>query len=194
MVLGLTSSTHAIGTLKPSSKTVTNWSFVVPSAQPVSLSLDVISKHVKPHKGELARVRATASSAPARFSFAVYRGPSVSGQPVYVSAEQVSASGSLELVWNGYGSTGQPVANGSYTMLVTARNPAGSSATGTAQIVVNFQGGQSLLPTLQFIADRDSWLNLSLNWVCPVRGFAQGWLRSSGLPDRVGLRSREPQV
>ncbi len=117
------------------------WSFRVAQPTPISLQLAVLSKHVKPHKGELARVRATASAPPTQFTYAIYRGNSPSGQPVYTSAPVSSTSGVQELVWNGLNNAGQQVSNGSYVMVVTARSNTGATASDLAQIVVNFQGG-----------------------------------------------------
>jgi hypothetical protein len=100
----------------------------------------VLSKHVKPHKGELARVRALASQGPTQYSYTIYRGSSTAGEAVFLSSSTTALSGEQELTWNGLNSAGQRVANGSYIMQVTAQ-AFGRATTGTAHIVVNFQGG-----------------------------------------------------
>ncbi|GMU53717.1 MAG: hypothetical protein AMXMBFR33_28630 [Candidatus Xenobia bacterium] len=144
---GAHSATLTVGddpTISPSNKTVTTWSFVVPSSQPLSVELDVLSKHVKPHKNEQARVRATATNPPTSLSYSIYRGgqggPPL-GSPVLTVQDLPAPSGALELVWDGTDASGQQVANGSYLMVVTARDNAGHEASSSAHLVVNFQGG-----------------------------------------------------
>ncbi|MBV6418468.1 MAG: hypothetical protein CMLOHMNK_03332 [Steroidobacteraceae bacterium] len=117
---------------------------------PITLQLQVLSKHVKPHKGEFARVQATATSPPTSFSYSVYRGSSAQGQPVFVALDLTAPGGSRELVWDGTDANQQRVPNGSYTISVTARNGYGGTATRTAHVVVNFQG-QSLIPPIAWL-------------------------------------------
>ncbi len=104
----------------------------------------MLSKHVKPHKNEQARVRATATNPPTSLSYSIYRGgqggPPL-GSPVLTVQDLPAPSGALELVWDGTDASGQQVANGSYLMVVTARDNAGHEASSSAHLVVNFQGG-----------------------------------------------------
>ncbi len=106
---------------------------------PLSLTLDVLSKHVKPQKGELARVRATASHSPATCTYSITR--QGGGQLAYTSSTLAAPDGTLEINWDGLDNQGQRVSNGSYLVQVDMQDSFGASAQATAQVVVNFQGG-----------------------------------------------------
>lgn len=155
------------------------------SATPVSLQLQVLSKHVKPHKGELAQVKAIASGPPTRYTFAVYRGSSPGGQPVYTSPEVVSATGVQELVWNGLDNAGSQVSNGSHVMVVTARADSGGSASANAHLVVNFQGGgHSSRPGSWLLALQTSvpsMLEVGLKFTAPLAAYGASLLQAATL-------------
>ncbi len=115
-----------------------SWSFSV-SPPNLSLSLEVLSKHVKPRRGETARVLAV-TSAPSLVSYTVYRGsPGQTSGPVIFSAARLdNPTGSLELVWNGLDDQGRQVDNGSYMMEVSAQDQHGQTGRASAHLVVNF--------------------------------------------------------
>lgn len=109
-----------------------------------TLHLGVLSKHVKPHKNEQARVQATATNPPTTLSYSIYpggQGGPPQGPPVLTVQGLSAPSGALELVWDGTDASGQRVPNGSYVMVVTARDSTGSESSEAAHLVVNFQGG-----------------------------------------------------
>ncbi|MEW6279135.1 MAG: hypothetical protein AB1758_10955 [Candidatus Eremiobacterota bacterium] len=135
-------------------ETTRTWSFTVcdVATTPLNLTVDVLSKHVKPRKGEVARLRATASHSPATFEFQVYRVRAGHPQqspdlPVYSQAGVTSQNGVQDLQWDGRDLAGTPVANGDYDMVVTAVDCAGQRATSTVGVQVNNTGsGAWLVP------------------------------------------------
>lgn len=97
----------------------------------LSLTTQVISKHVKPHKDEKVQIRISSSSYPVEYSIAVTRGSSV------VYRQDVTRSLPFEFVWNGYRNDGQPASNGSHTVTIFGRGSVGSDVK-EAQVNVNF--------------------------------------------------------
>ncbi len=137
----------------------------VSSITPVTLQLNVLSKHVKPHKNEQARVQATATNPPTTLSYSIYRGGQgepPQGPPVLTAQGLPAPNGALELVWDGTDASGQRVANGSYVMVVTARDSTGHEASSSAHLVVNFQGGaQGARSLWQLASPAQRWLSPS---------------------------------
>ncbi len=167
----------------------------VSSTASVTLHLGVLSKHVKPHKNEQARVQATATNPPTTLSYSIYpggQGGPPQGPPVLTVQGLSAPSGALELVWDGTDASGQRVPNGSYVMVVTARDSTGSESSEAAHLVVNFQSGGQGARSLWQLARR--WLSpgdaLGLAFPIPCLG-AKLALSSMFSPAQLSSKGHE---
>lgn len=171
-------------------KATTTWTFTVVSepVTPLSLQLQVTSKHVKPHKGEIARILATATNPPTTFAFAIYR--SLQSAPVYSVSSLPAPNGVRELTWDGLDIHGNKAANGNYTVVVTATDSTGRTVSQSAQVVVNFQGGHAYHFNSWLLAIRPQclcgWL---LDFSLPQVEISRVWLRNQSIWTMVTTKS-----
>lgn len=120
----------------PSTERVVNFTVSDQPPPPLTLSLEVLSKHVKPNKGELARVRVTATNPPSVFWYSIRR--QGGGQTVFTSPERLSTTGSVDIIWDGLDMRGSRVSNGSYDVVLNVRDSSGRVVSKSALVVVNF--------------------------------------------------------